>query len=345
MQVLEFIEGCVERSGGAMASRGPGLFDVLLPPELERSFGRGLLAVAADPAALQAESHAELATPGSPFVDQLITWASARGTAARGRLPAGRLRRKGMREEVERSLLFSNCRVRYDIDEPQVLDSRCAQFNFRVTFLSDEKRERMHVVPVNLWSNQVNFALAGHLATALAAGDDTPHAEAATVPVEQSYLTAQAALRRSVAEETGLHHKRIEKRFGVEYARVCAYYDQMAQELEARRRGDEAGEARALDNKLQAAAAERERKLHELGEKHQLRVRARLASARLLVQAKTYFTLLLDRGAATRRLTLCYDSLLERLEPPVCETCRRETTRMHVDTSARMLCPACAKPG
>ena len=42
----------------------------------------GLLAVAADPTALQAESHAELATPGSPFVDLLITWASARGTAS-----------------------------------------------------------------------------------------------------------------------------------------------------------------------------------------------------------------------------------------------------------------------
>ena len=345
MRVPEFIEGCVERSGGAMASRGSGLFDVLLPPDLERSFGRALLVVAADPAALQAEASAELATPGSAFVDQLIAWASARGTTARARLPAGRLRRKGMREEVERSLLFSNCRVRYDANEPQVMNTRYAQFNFRVTFLSDEKRERVHVVPVNLWSNQVNFALAEQLGTALPADDDAPYSETPTVPVERAYLTAQAALRESVAKETGQHRQRIEKRFGVEYARVCAYYDQMAQELEARRRGDEASEEVTLHNKLEAAAAERERKLHELGEKHQLRVRARLASARLLVQAKTYFTLLLDRGTATRRLTLCYDSLLERLEPPVCEACQRETTRVHVDANARMLCSACAKTG
>ncbi len=66
-------------------------------------------------------------------------------------------------------------------------------------------------------------------------------------------------------------------------------------------------------------------------------------STRLLVQAKTYFTLLVDRGPATRRLTLCYDSLLERLEPPGCEVCRGETTRVHVNADARLLCPACAQ--
>ena len=345
MQVPEFIEECVERSGGAMAGRGSGLFDVLLPPELEQGFGRGVLAVAADPAALQVEARAELATPGSPFVDLLIAWASARGTTAHARLPAGRLRRKGLREEVERTLLFSNCRVRHEADEPQVLDSRIAQFNFRVTFLSDEKRERVHVVPVNLWSDRANFALAGRLGAMLLADDDAPHAAAEAVPLEQAYRTAQAALRGRVAVEAGLHRERIERRFGVEYARVCAYYDQMARELEARRRSDEPGETSTLDHKLAAAAAERERKLHELGEKHQMRVRARLASARLLVQAKTYFTLLVDRGSATRRLTLCYDSLLERLEPPACEACRCEMTRVHVDANARMLCPACAAAG
>jgi hypothetical protein len=345
MRVPEFIEECIERSGGAVAHRGPGLFDVLLPPELEQMFGRGLLAVAADPAALQAEAHAELATPGSPFVDQLIAWASARGTATRALLPAGRLKRKGLREEVERSLLFSNCRVRYDADEPRVLSSHYAQFNFRVTFLSDEKRERVYIVPVNLWSNQVNLLLAERLGGMLPAADDVSYAETAAVPAEQAYPTAQAALRRRVAEEAGRHRERIEKRFGVEHARVCAYYDQLAQELASRRRGDESAESRTPDHKLAAAAVERERKLHELGEKHQLRVRARLASTRLLVQAKTYFTLLVDRGSATRHLTLCYDSLLERLEPPVCEACRGETTRVHVDAEARMLCRACAQVG
>jgi len=343
LQVPEFILECVERAGGAVASRRPGLFDLLLPPELERAAGRSLLAVASDPALLPDEPQAQLATPGSPFVDELIAWASARGTAARSQLPTGRLRRKGLREEVERALLFSNCRVRYDASDPDVLRSRYVLFNFRVTFLSDEKRERVHAIPVNLWSNQVSLPLAERLDEISTLEDEAAgYAEAPAVPVEQAYVTAQAALRGRVAEESGLHRERIEKRFGVEFARVCDYYGQIAQELRLRKRGDDLDEAQALNQKIEAAEAERERKLHELGEKHRLRMRARLASARLLVQAKTFFTLLLDRGPTTRRLTLCYDSLLERLEPPVCEGCRGETTRVHVAPDARMLCPQCA---
>ncbi len=141
LEVTKFVLACVERAGGAAAGRERGVFDILLPSALEAAVGRGLVRLAEDPAALATEPGAELATPGSPVVDELIAWASGRGQVAWSRLPAGRLRRKGLREEVERTLTFLNCRVRHDVSDPDVLDTRYAQFNFRVTYLSDEKRE------------------------------------------------------------------------------------------------------------------------------------------------------------------------------------------------------------
>ncbi len=344
LEVTKFVLACVERAGGAAAGRERGVFDILLPSALEAAVGRALVRLAEDPAALATEPGAELATPGSPVVDELIAWASGRGQVAWSRLPAGRLRRKGLREEVERTLTFLNCRVRHDGNEPDVLDTRYAQFNFRVTYLSDEKREQCHTIPVNLWSGQVNLALADRLEDSLTTGSDAAQRlEVPTVPVEQAYATAREALRRWVGDESRHHRARIEKRFGVEFARVSGYYDQIAHDLRLRRRADEAAAEDGLTRKLHAAEAERQRKLQEFGEKYRLRTHARLTSARILVQAKTYFTLLLDRGPATRRLLLCYDSWLERLEPPACESCRMGTTRVHVTPDARMVCPSCAE--
>jgi hypothetical protein len=336
------VVACVERAGGAVAWRERGLFDVLLPPELEAAVGRGLVRLAEDPAALASDPEAELATPGSPVVDELVAWAVGRGRVARARLPAGRIRRKGLREEVERALTFLNCRVRYEASEPEVLDTRYALFNFRVTYLSDEKRERCHAVPVNLWSNHVNHAIARRLEGLPAKDFDEPQRrEAPAIPIDQAYTSACEALRRSVGDESRHHRARIEKRFGVEFARVCGYYDQIAHDLRLRRHADGPEAGARLERKLEATEADRQRKLLELGEKHRLHTRARLTSARVLVQAKTFFTLLLDRGPTTRRLTLCYDSWLERLEPPACDICRDETTRVHVTSDARMLCPSC----
>lgn len=341
MQVAEFIVGCIERAGGAAEPRGADRIDALLPAALDPGGREREVVLALDPVALGQESPAELATIGSPLLDSLIAHAAARGTTSVGHLTPERLRKKGLREEVERTLLFSNGRVRYEGSDPDVRCSYSVQFNLKVSFLSDERRERCYVIPVNLWSNQVNLALVEHLAAAEAGERPARFPDAPSVPVSAAYATAQLALRRLVGEEIARHQDRSRKRFSVEYLRISDYYEQVTRELESRRRDGDQGRTRALEGKLVAARAERERKLRELGEKYRLHLHARLTSARLLAQPKTFFRLLIDRGATTRTLTLAYDSLLGRLEPPVCEACHAETTRVHVSAQARMLCAGC----
>jgi hypothetical protein len=346
MQVAEFIVDCIDRAGGVAERRESDVIEALLPAALAAGCVEREVTLGLAPEALEREPRAELATIGSPFLDSLIAHAAAHGTASVGQLAPGRLRKKGLREEVERTLLFSGCRVRYDAGDPVVLRSYTVQFNFKVSFLTDERRERLYIVPVNLWSNQANLPLVEHLAAASPAGappDSLP--DAARVPISDAYATAQRALRRLVVEEIARHQDRIRKRFGVEYLRIGDYYEQVARELESRRRDGDEGRARVLEAKLEAARAERQRKLHELGEKYHLCLSAKLTSARLLSQPKTFFRLLIDRGPTTRSLTLAYDSLLGRLEPPVCEACHEETTRVHVSQQVRFLCSACLGGG
>ena len=253
--------------------------------------------------------NAEPAMLGSPFMDALIAFAADRGAVATGYLPAGRLKRKGLREEVEQTLLFSNCRTRHLEGDADVLLSATAQFDFKVTFLAEERRERVYVVPVNLFSNQVDLALSERLAE-LPVGMEPERElpEAPLVPVEAAYETARRALRRLVGEEAARQQVRVRQRFGVQFARIDEYYTRASDKLERRRdrelrrstepiprrdrldpapRIDEGGEdhaakAHGLAQKADAARRERERKLRELGETYGIRTRARLSSVRCL---------------------------------------------------------------
>ena len=162
LDVPGFIRSCVERVGGAVETGPTGQLDALLPPELEaaaagRSWVR--LGLAID----QLEGDTEPAMLGSPFMDSLIAFAASRGTVASGYLPPGRLKKKGLRQEVERTVLFSNCRTRHETDDAEVLLSATVQFDFKVAFISEERRERLYVVPVNLFSNHVQPVLAERL--------------------------------------------------------------------------------------------------------------------------------------------------------------------------------------
>src|SRR2546426_5348510 len=203
--VSGFIRSCVDRAGGVVEARPAGRPDALLPRALEattggRSWAR--LALATD----GLEDGAEPALLGSLFMDALIAFAAGRGTVGVGYLPAGRLKRRGLREEVERTLLFSNCRTRYEYDEADVLLSATAQFDFKVVFLSEERRERLYVVPVNLFSNQVQPLLVERLAgLTVEAEPAVRFPEAPMVPIETAYETACRALNQRVAEEAARH--------------------------------------------------------------------------------------------------------------------------------------------
>lgn len=345
MQISEFIQECIERPGGVVEPVGPGLLEVLLPPPLENLAGGGSWAtLALDPDALASDPHAELATFGSSFVDDLIRFATEHGTAVAGHVAVERPRRKGLREEVEHTLVFSNCRLRFSADEPDILNDAYVQFNFRVTFFSDERRERLYSTPVSLRTNRASLLLAERLPVLQMAEIQAPWPDAPRCSVQEAYATARATLGAQIQEETDRRKALIHKRFAVEAARVSDYYTQLAQDLE-RRAEREADPARtaALSQKVEAARSERERKLRELGETYHLRVRAQLTSARLLTQPKSFFNVQVDRGQATRTLTLVYDSVLERLEPPLCDHCHREATRLHVSHAGEILCVACAE--
>ena len=65
-------------------------------------------------------------------------------------------------------------------------------------------------------------------------------------------------------------------------------------------------------------------------------------SVRCAWQPKAFFKIQIDRGPITRTLVVAYDGLLERLEPPSCETCGRGTFRLRASSIGRLQCPDCS---
>jgi hypothetical protein len=346
MPLTNFLQQCIENAGGAAERGSSGLLEALLPPELEPvAGGKSLVTLAVEPQAAESEPGALLAIVGSPILDAFIAFATGRGTVARGYLGGGSLRRKNLFQEVERSLVFTRCRLRPIDRDPEILWCRTVLFHFKVSFLSDERRERLYQIAVNLWSNRPNFALAEHLPD-LAISDEQKEVwpEAPACPNPEAFETAVRALSEVVQEESDRHQARIRKRFAVEIGRISDYYERMVGELEHRqRREQESGASKAATtaDKIKATQREKESKLRELGNKYQLRLRAQVTAARVLLQPKTFFDIHVDRGQHTRTLTLAYDSLLERLEPPGCDRCGKETNRIHASATGDLLCPVC----
>jgi hypothetical protein len=346
-----FIRACIESAGGAVEAATTGRLDAVLPPDLEAAAGgRSWVSLALTNDI--ADDSVEMATLGSPFVDALVAFACARGALAEGHLPGGQLKRKGLKAEAERTLLFSNCRTRYFDNEITMMQAATMQFDFKVAFVSEERRERIYSVPVNGVSGHFDAALAARL-NELPISDESDVAlpSAPRVSVPTAYEAARHALSQMVEADAARQQQRVRRRFAVELARTRDYYAGVIQSLERRRNRERRNAAgpgsgiAGLERKIAAAREERERKLRELGDSYGIRTRARLASVRLLWRPKVFFRLTIERGTAVRSLTLVYDGLTERLELPACDACRKPAARLRATSSAQLLCPDCVIEG
>ena len=343
--VKEFIVECVESAGGATEPRGSALLDALLPGDLEFAAGdRSIVTLALSPDSMRYDPAAEPASIGSPFVDNLIAYASKRGTTSYGRLDSGILKSKGLKQILEREILFSNCRVRFDDSSIRFSDMHYAVFEFRLTYVSDERRERLFTTPIDLWSNQPNTRLSELFPTLnILRIDGFDENRAAGGAVRTAYELAKKIVRERAIADSKVYQARLLQRYEVEHGRIAGYYRQI--ELDLLRRASlehDKVKQEAIIHKITAVKAEAGGKLHELADKYRIRPKATLVNASLLAQKKTFFQVLIDRGSITRTLELTYDSLLERLDLPSCEQCSRPTTRIDVTNSAQRLCRACS---
>lgn len=345
MQLRGFVIQALERAGGVVEPRGARLWDALLPPFLESAMeGRSVVTLAFESDALLDQPDADLVTLDSPLVEGLFAFARQVGTTSTGHLAVEHPRGKRLAEKVTNSLIFSHCRAHCTDGDAEVRLAWYAQFNFSVAYVSDGVREMLYVVPVNLWSNQANWDLAERLA-GLPVVSETPEGipETPRVPLKTAYATAQSVLREVVAAEALRQQQQKASELTTQFEHIREPFSQKIARLQKRQeKQTEEAQKEKLSRKVEALRTEEERRLQELAKKHRLETRASLVSARLLSQPKTFFDLQLDRGAATRTLALAYDPLLERVEPPGCEGCRRETTRIHFTESSKLLCDACA---
>ncbi len=311
-----------------------------MPAEIAGSEDSWTLALT--PEAQTKRQDADLAIIGSPIVDRLISFATDHGRTAAGRFEIGHVRRKNLREIVEQDLVFSHCRVRYDETPVRIADYYYALFDYRITYLSDEKRERLVTIPVALDTALVNSELGKRLDQLSVTASPLPN-QISSEQIRKAHDVAKASVRLQAMHDAELYRSRIRKRFEVDYLRITDYFDQTLSDITTRlKRESDAEKRKVLESKAAGASTQKAAKIADLTEKSRVRPRADLMSVQIIAQEKSAMTVQIDRKQITRPLVLVYDSLLHRLEPPVCEGCNQEMSRIWVSDKGVRLCPACS---
>ena len=288
---------------GAIVSEGDSLVWVQAPESVQRDLEvPARFALSFDPER-SGEFEAEMVASGSYFLERLVSVVTRRGQWDVSRCVvtatdwiSDALRESGLDPETAVS-------SRVDGIEDEFL----LLFAFRVTLVSDEKRESFHLVAVSLvdgstWPEDPDRAGRGLV----------PHPAPAIRPdLEAAYRLATESLRTTTGVEVERFRTRSLGLLEEEVRRIFGYFDRT---IDGLRESDPGGS----QDLLRAVMAERDRRLTEAVERFDPKASASLCSIRAILVPTARLHLEFPDGTRTESRL---DAWSRRLRGLACKTC------------------------
>ncbi|MBI3957408.1 MAG: hypothetical protein HY328_01265 [Chloroflexi bacterium] len=360
--LARFVLGYLTQKGSIVAPVVYGAHETLLPDDLAAHLGvDAYLNLRFDAEEADADDESLRLSVNHPLVDRLaadLLQAEANSEVYINHL---RLDKKGLLEQAEKNIGIANARIspKKGAMEQQALH-HYLRFNFKVTFVSDEKQESLASIVMD---GQNGYAIADpqHLQR-LFSTETTPgypHMSVApprwlgadaidsTTTYQALLSRAKIALEAQLAERIQAMQNRIQRFLELDQARIEEYYDALEDDLRRRlerTESNEAGRRKSAEEKLAAVQAERAAKLTDILARYQLRLEVELVNVQRIVQPKV----MLPVEIGDRRLTVIryvvWDPLVHELEPLVCDVCGQPGDQLHLCAGGHLAHEACLAP-
>lgn len=357
--VLEFLE----QQGGVVAPPAFGAYEVLLPEELAAHLG---IDDSQHPrfdtqSAAGAGEDALHLSVNHPLVDAIAAQVASQPASATVHISHVRVEKRGLVELARKSFSLPNARLDFTPNTQEHSElHHYLQFNFKVTFLSEEKQEELESVMMDVQ--------AGHAVTdpahlrQLTVTDSEPAFEGfpaaqprwigagaplAVETLQALLLRAEAAVRVGLSGRLTNLTARMAHHLALDLARIEEYYDELARDLrkrQARLDADDSARRQEFDDKLAMLENERHTKAEDVRGRYGLRVELELVNTLLIAQPKVTIPLSINNRTTTIQRTVVWDPLLHRLEPLVCDVCGQPGDGLQLCTNGHLAHDGCLAP-
>jgi len=347
VKIRNFVVKSLESVGTLIEFPEYNYAEVLIPDEFVGHFdGKSYFELAFDFDVSRQHKDSEFVTYGSYFLDKVIELASQRGLACKRHILGENVEIRNLPPKITSKIAFRNCRATFQANVPVIY--HYVLFDFKVSYISDEREDRIIRLLVNLNTGHIDNRMLGAIESVIFT--DSPHTNYTVermCSIDDAYRVATNALEEQIQPAIHEINKKTEARLANEKKRIMEYYDQIDNELNLKREklvagGKEEGVS-VIDDKLRLSKIERQRRLNEIDEKSALKVSIILFNATLISQTKIRNRFMVKRGRAERDVYAVWNPALNDVDPQVCEICGVETLEVELCSNSHLGCTKCVR--
>jgi hypothetical protein len=339
-QLIDTVAEILELSGAAVEKNGERL-EALLPPDVSKTLQTSEQATLYfNPEHAQADG--ELVTFQSDFVDRLFALLQTSGNYANLSLKDLYLKQGAKGAAEQRFTVLNGLRRALDANARHL---SYAQFNFKYTAVSDEKKEGLVTAVVN----EHTLADASLIATQLnwvESVEQFHQTDFPQEPFEKVYAAACRVVEPIIHQQLAEFHKSLNRRLQRDIHRLTEYYGSLTAEIRRKieRRHLEGREREDEESRIRATEMEMERKITDQREKYALKIHVEPINVlRLFMPAMVVGFEIRFRKAA-RELPLVWNPLTKDFESVPCQSCSAGLYGFNVcEEKLHVICTDCFK--
>ena len=342
-----FVAALLTEGGALVEPLEPDGLDVLAPSPLQQALGVGEFCRFGFGPSLP--DGAQRIGIESDWLARFARVAGERGRWSRRVLEPGTRKAPDAERLLEQELALDNATFRLLDAAPAW--TRYLLLDFRFTALSDEKREGIRRLAINLATGAMPEAIFDRIAPLLVDAEDGDLPTDAALPPDWERARVIDRVRRALPWRveaalapfvTGLR-----RRLARDLDRLHAYHNDLHREASQRAAQLGADDAARQRESLRIAAIGQEyrAKLDDLAHKYALRVTVDWVQTLELVMPVHRLTVQIRRRKAERVMALDWNPLARRLEPPPCEASwSAERPRLVCDDALHLVAPSGLAP-
>lgn len=355
----ELILGYCRQVGALVEPPAYGIYEILLPDEVAARWGVETIQKFVFTPEAEPETAHNLPTYinyNHPLVETIVDEVRRQTANSLSFVSNVRLEKPGLYAVTEKALNLPNAKlfpVHGAIERQRMY--HLVRFNFKASLVSDEKRELILPVWMNLQGGYpVKGAEIERLAI-LEVENQFHH----LLSAEPAWITGgalslevlnallerarHAALIELAPTLAGLQ-KRLQRFLELDRARLTEYYDDLIKDIEKRLRNAEEDRRPALEAKRAAILAERQSKLTDIEQKYLLRAELELVNLTVIAQPKLDLLVEIKKRTRSVQRRIVWDPLRHIVEPLCCDVCGQTGEGLHLCEEGHLAHAACLAP-
>lgn len=327
----EFVQNYFSYTGAEIRQEGD-VWIVDLDEELEKVFSQKQLRLVFDPQAVTEDT--ELVTHGSFVLNAMYAYMQSRGNKAVSRLKE---KHKPNREDIAEAVRIENG-LCSDIKIKKI-HTADVLFNFKISFLSDEKTEEMYHLGID--RQGVVFDAQSYYTDAVMGQDLEPLTQLGGTDLTRKDIEIYFRECLKAASAKAQNHAKslqndILKRLHRNITRIKGYYTAQIEELHRNQL--------TYEEKRLAFEREYTHKLQEEIHKHQLKIVIKLINFHVIERSdyEVTVTLVNKQTREEQEIKMIYDPFTCHLDPGLCPSCQALMETIVVTTDNAIACKRCS---